>query len=236
MMRERRVETGLRLLIGACLCAALVGCPDLDPIGGPELGPTIPPATGGDGEPLDDDDAAPDDDDAAPDDDDAVPTDDDDAVPTDDDDGADGPVAPCGDFVTPSAGSSSVAVSVGEALVTADDGRWLGCEARRFFGDGGAFVCEHWWQVTGDFVGGNSDGDVYRLDFVFVPGLSSCSEEGADYVLRYAVQALPEGEANLYASEPLGEPLWFWMSRAPLLSAPDGSWTALSYRTSFEAW
>ena len=214
--------------------ALLIACGGGDgPADLSDPGPSIPPATGDAG--PDDDDAAPDDDDAAPDDDDAVVPDDDDAVVPDDDDGGD-PIAPCGPWVEPGPGSGDVSSTSGAAMVTPPEssGEWAGCEVRRLFDGDGAFICEHWWQVTGTWVDGVANGDAYRLSFAWVEGLSSCPDDGADVVLRYAVQPLPEQEINLYRSDPMGEPLWFWMTRGDGQVQGDGS-LVVEYRTGFVA-
>ena len=207
------------LLIGGC--AGPSGPIDLS-----DPGPSMPPATGGDG--VDDDDLATDDDDLA--------TDDDDLTDDDDDDDPDDPIAPCGAWIEPGPYTVPVSTSSGEALLTTmtDGSSWLGCEVQRHFDTDGVFVCELFWQVTGVRTGGALQGDVYRLDFTWVEGLSSCEQDGADFVLRYAVQPLPEQELNLYRSEPVGEPLWYWVTRGAW--AQDETVLRISYRTGFVAW
>lgn len=202
-------------------CGGLAGPTDLS-----DPGPTIPPATGDGG--WDDDDATPDDDDATP--------DDDDVTLDDDDAGPDGPVAPCGPWVEPGQPGQPVSTSSGEALLTPPDtgSTWSGCEVRRVFGADGGFVCEDWWQVTGERTFGAPDGDVYRLTFDWVEGLSSCPDGGADFVIRYAVQPLPDQELNLYRSEPLGEPLWLWVTRGTWALEEEGG-LGIGYRTGFTA-
>jgi hypothetical protein len=226
---DREQPIGWRATLALLLL--LAGCPapqasiELD-----DPGPSIPPP--GDGSGPDDDDGAPDDDDGAPDDDDGAP-DDDDAVG--DDDPID-PIAPCGIWAGPGEVGVTVSSSFGEALLTptVDSSSWFGCEVRRVFDGAGEFVCEDFWQVTGHRTGGALEGDVYRLDFTWVAGLSSCPDDGADVVLRYAVQPLAEEELNLYRSDPVGEPLWFWVTRGAWEDRQEAM--GISYRTGWVAW
>ena len=213
------------------LVLSLAGC--AGPTASPtptDPGPVIPPASHDEG--WDDDDVVVDDD--TLDDDDAL--DDDDDTLDDDDLDPPAPLAPCGPWVEPGPEAGPVSTSSGAATLSLshESPSWAGCEIRRVFDASGGFACEDYWQVTGHRIGGAPHGDVYRLDFTWVDGLSSCPDDGADFVVRYAVQPLPEQELNLYRSEPEGEPLWSWITRGDW--QPQTEALGISYWTSFVAW